>query len=37
MFWIMTNQAEAASNLTRLAKAIAYHNARYHSDERLNQ
>jgi hypothetical protein len=30
-------QAKTASNLTRLAKAIAYHNARYHTDERLNQ
>ena len=29
----MTTQAEAANELMRLAKAIAYHNARYHTDD----
>jgi DNA ligase (NAD+) len=29
----MINQAEAANELMRLAKQIAYHNARYHTDD----
>ncbi len=29
----MTTQAEAANELMRLAKAIAYHNVRYHTDD----
>jgi hypothetical protein len=30
-------EAEAANELMRLAKQIAYHNARYHTDQCLHQ